>query len=262
MVHFGVGGGNNYGELGDGTNTAKYSPQQIGSDDKWVSIECGVFHTIALKSTGTLWGWGWNLDGELGDGTYINRNSPVQIGSDNTWLNSGGNAFHSIALHADGANFCATGTNSSGQLGDGTTVIKNIFVCNTNPCINPVVPTLSASSSANCGTVNTTLSIASGTLNNATNWQWYSTTCGGTSAGAGTSINVSPTSTTTYYARGTGGCVTPGSCGTITINVNNPPSISETHINVTCFGGNDGSINITVTADGVCGRRRRAIQRC
>src|SRR5207253_9089064 len=62
-----------------------------------------------------------------------------------------------------------------------------------------------------------------GTLNSATAWQWYSVSCGGTLAGTGSSIIVSPSATTTYYARGEGGCITPGSCGSITINVTTPP---------------------------------------
>jgi hypothetical protein len=89
-------------------------------------------------------------------------------------------------------------------------------------CTSPTVPTLNASSSSICGNQSSTLSISSGTLNSATNWQWYSTSCGGTSVGSGTSVNVSPVVTTTYYARGEGGCVTPGSCSNITITVTGP----------------------------------------
>ncbi len=87
-------------------------------------------------------------------------------------------------------------------------------------CVNPGVPTLSASSTTNCGTTSTTLNIASGALNGAANWNWYSGSCGTSFAGTGTSISVSPSSTTTYYARGEGGCASPGACGSITITVN------------------------------------------
>ncbi len=87
-------------------------------------------------------------------------------------------------------------------------------------CVNPGVPTLSASSTTNCGTTSTTLNIASGALNGAANWNWYSGSCGTSFAGTGTSISVSPSTTTTYYARGEGGCASPGACGSITIVVN------------------------------------------
>ncbi len=95
-------------------------------------------------------------------------------------------------------------------------------------CNSSTVPTLSTSSSTNCGTQATTLSIATGLLNSATAWQWYSGSCGGTSIGSGSSVVVSPAMNTTYYARGEGGCTAPGSCESITIAVNPLPNISST----------------------------------
>jgi hypothetical protein len=89
-------------------------------------------------------------------------------------------------------------------------------------CNAPTTPVLSATSSTICTGASTTLSISSGTLNDATTWTWYSGSCNGTAAGTGTSITVSPTATTTYFARGTGGCVTTSSCGQITITTTTP----------------------------------------
>ena len=60
----------------------------------------------------------------------------------------------------------------------------------------------------------------SGTLNDATAWHVYTGSCGGTPVGttAGSTIIVTPVPpSTTYYVRGEGGCVTPGSCGTIMV---------------------------------------------
>lgn len=42
-------------------------------------IAAGGFHTVAIKSDGTLWAWGNNFDGQLGDGTTTDKNEPVQI---------------------------------------------------------------------------------------------------------------------------------------------------------------------------------------
>lgn len=84
-------------------------------------------------------------------------------------------------------------------------------------CINPTVPTVSGIASF-CTGNSTTLSIGTGALNDATNWQWYSGSCGGTSVGSGTSISVNTAGT--YFVRGEGGCVTPGACQSVTVTQN------------------------------------------
>ncbi|MBN8679503.1 MAG: HYR domain-containing protein [Chitinophagales bacterium] len=93
-------------------------------------------------------------------------------------------------------------------------------------CAGPTTPTLSSSVSSICPGGSATLSIASGNLNSATNWHWYTGSCGGTSVGTGNSITVSPSATTTYYVRGEGSCVTPGSCASITVTVDVAPTFT------------------------------------
>lgn len=108
------------------------------------------------------------------------------------------------------------------------------------------MPTLSATVTTVCASQTTTLSIATGNLNNATNWQWYSGSCGGTSVGNGASIDVSPTTTTTYFARGEGSCVTPGDCGSITITVD-PVSVggSIDGSATVCSGANSTTLTLS-----------------
>jgi subtilisin-like proprotein convertase family protein len=104
------------------------------------------------------------------------------------------------------------------------------------PCNNPTTPTLSGTT-AICAGGNTTLSVATGTLNDATDWQWYSGSCGGTSVGSGTTFNA--TAAGTYFVRGEGGCVTPGTCTSITVtqtNVNNATTTSGSTITATQTG--------------------------
>jgi hypothetical protein len=93
-----------------------------------------------------------------------------------------------------------------------------------NTCTNADVPTVTASSMQNCGALSTTLSIASGALNSATAWKWYSGSCGTNPVGTGSSIDVLPSITTTYFVRGEGGCTTPGACASVTITVS-PPTV-------------------------------------
>ncbi|MCR9249680.1 MAG: SBBP repeat-containing protein [bacterium] len=85
-------------------------------------------------------------------------------------------------------------------------------------------PTLSATENVICSTGSTTISISSGSLNDATSWEWYSGSCGGIPVGSGTSITVSPTATTTYYVRGEGySCLPDATCASITIEFHNAP---------------------------------------
>ncbi len=86
----------------------------------FTNIAAGLYHTVALKSDGTLWAWGDNSSGELGDGTTNNQSSPEQIGTDNKWVSVATVLEHTVALKSDGT-LWAWGNNADGQLGDGTT---------------------------------------------------------------------------------------------------------------------------------------------
>jgi alpha-tubulin suppressor-like RCC1 family protein len=72
-------GWNWYGQLGDGTNTSRSSPAQVGSDTSWIYVASGEGHALAIKADGTLWAWGRNHRGQLGDGTTVNRDIPTRI---------------------------------------------------------------------------------------------------------------------------------------------------------------------------------------
>ena len=94
-------------------------------------------------------------------------------------------------------------------------ISNNVFAITTGtPCSNPTPATLGGTTTI-CQGETTTLSVTAGILNDATDWQWYTGSCGGTNVGTGTSITVSAPGT--YYVRGEGGCVTPGTCSTITV---------------------------------------------
>jgi len=117
-----------------------------------------------------------------------------------------------------------------------------------SPCLNPTTPTVTTTQNNICLGSSTTLNI-SGALNDATEWRIYSGSCGGTLVGttSGSSFVVNPTaSSTTYYVRGesSGGCVVPGSCGSVTINVSNI-NTSGAKSDVSCFGGNNGAAAVS-----------------
>lgn len=87
-------------------------------------------------------------------------------------------------------------------------------------CTDPDIPTLMASSTSVCAGDPATIT-ATGNLNDATAWALYTGSCGGTlvSTNATGVFTVSLTAATTYFVRGEGGCVTPGSCATVSIGI-------------------------------------------
>jgi alpha-tubulin suppressor-like RCC1 family protein len=118
-------GDNSFGQLGDGTTTAKPGPSKIGSG--FVAIFAGYSNSFALKADGTLWGWGANESGQLGDGSTSNRLVPTLIGSDYSAVAAGRIdvlnykkvAKFTVGIKTDGTVW-SWGSNYGGHLGDGT----------------------------------------------------------------------------------------------------------------------------------------------
>jgi alpha-tubulin suppressor-like RCC1 family protein len=81
-------------------------------------VAAGFYHSLVLKSDGSLWAMGYNFDGELGDGTYNSTSTPEQIVAGGVTAIATGDT-HSLFIKSDGS-LWAMGENQSGQLGDGT----------------------------------------------------------------------------------------------------------------------------------------------
>jgi len=156
---------NSAGQLGDFTAISKSSPVQIGGASTWSKVSSGNNFTLAIKTNGSLWGWGLNTSYQLGDNTQTNRNSPVQISVGRSFINVAAGFDHSLAIDTSsnlytwgnstsisvylfppsttfswtqvskGSSYTAAirsdgklftwGLNSSGQLGDGTTITRS-----------------------------------------------------------------------------------------------------------------------------------------
>ena len=87
-------------------------------------VAAGKWHTVAVKTDGTLWAWGANNSSQIGDGTYTNRLAPTQLGTATNWRTIAAGDLHTVALKTDGS-LWAWGINGYGQLGDGTTTDRN-----------------------------------------------------------------------------------------------------------------------------------------
>jgi len=106
---------------GDNEYSKIITVRNIPNPAEWTFVTAGYNHSLALKSDGTLWGWGGNNRGQLGIGTTNESHLPVQIGMDNKWSSVSTRYIHSIALKSEGT-LWAWGANENGQLGDGTII--------------------------------------------------------------------------------------------------------------------------------------------
>ena len=116
-------GYNGSGMLGDGTTGGSSRiPVQAQRLTSVIAVAAGKQHTVALRSDGTVWAWGYNNDGQLGDGTQLSRPLPVQaLGLANVVaVSAGQNA--TVALKSDGTVW-TWGSNFYGALGEG--IVRN-----------------------------------------------------------------------------------------------------------------------------------------
>ncbi|MEO6069697.1 MAG: T9SS type A sorting domain-containing protein [Chitinophagaceae bacterium] len=119
-------GENKYGQLGIGlvTTESQINPVQVGTDNNWMQISAGYNTVEAIKTNGTLWGWGDNMKGQLGTGKIYPPNAemrdslPQQVGTATDWLAVSTSKEHTIALKTNNT-LWGWGSNESGQLGNG-----------------------------------------------------------------------------------------------------------------------------------------------
>ena len=100
------GKNDDYGQLGLGDKVTRSSPAQVGTGTNWRLVApCAltIGPTLAIKTDGTLWAWGYNGYGGLGQNNQIDRSSPVQIGTGTNWVSASSGPYGScFALKSDG----------------------------------------------------------------------------------------------------------------------------------------------------------------
>ena len=132
-------GVNSNGQLGNGTMADSYTPVQVLASastalSNVIAINCGEVHSLAVKSDGSVWDWGYNGYGGLGNNLTTDLSYPVQVqvlSATTTYLSgvvdAKGGEYDSMALKNDGTVW-TWGYNSSGQLGTNNTKIGRAHV--------------------------------------------------------------------------------------------------------------------------------------
>lgn len=121
-------GRNAIGQLGTGTARDTSSLAQNGTGSNWTKIAAGANHSAAIKSDGTLWTWGSDEYGQLGNGgTNTALISPEKVDFATDWQKVYASEYNTFAIKTNGT-LWGCGRNNVGQVGDGTTSNKNVFV--------------------------------------------------------------------------------------------------------------------------------------
>jgi alpha-tubulin suppressor-like RCC1 family protein len=110
--------------VGDDIVFNKSSPVSVvGGFADWCQASAGGYHSLGLRTNGTLWAWGCNYHGRLGDCTLIDRSSPVSVvGGFTDWCQVSAGHKHSLGLRTNGT-LWAWGYELFGGLGQACSIL-------------------------------------------------------------------------------------------------------------------------------------------
>jgi alpha-tubulin suppressor-like RCC1 family protein len=130
------------GRLGQGsTGSSNPTPLQVTapSGTGWSILGLGADTSCAIRTDGSLYCWGKNIEGEVGNGNAPNdQNTPVQVGTATSWTTITGGYRSMCGTQLNRLVFC-WGGNQWGELGLGDTVQRNSPVQIPNYLARPVV---------------------------------------------------------------------------------------------------------------------------
>jgi alpha-tubulin suppressor-like RCC1 family protein len=139
----GMGWGYNYyGQVGNGAPTTTGcdcipTPTAVNGLSEVTQISGGYYHTLALRSNGTVMAWGRNSTGALGNGTTTDSSSAAAVPGLSSVIAVAAGSEHSLALLSNGT-VMAWGDNEDGELGLGTTTGPED--CGGSPCSKVPIP--------------------------------------------------------------------------------------------------------------------------
>jgi alpha-tubulin suppressor-like RCC1 family protein len=95
-------------------------PAAIATNLRFVDVRSGLNFTCGLATDDRIYCWGLNLEGQLGNGSSSQFSAtPVAVAGTRRWRVLRAGATHACGITLGGVTFC-WGSNTSGQVGDGT----------------------------------------------------------------------------------------------------------------------------------------------
>lgn len=86
----------------------------------WQQVATDGWHTLGIKTDGTIWAWGNNQAGQLGNSSNVTNLTPTRIDFDNLWSTVSVAPTTSMAIRSDGRLF-GWGDADYGEVGNGQT---------------------------------------------------------------------------------------------------------------------------------------------
>jgi alpha-tubulin suppressor-like RCC1 family protein len=122
-------GNNSQGILGIGDSVTRSSPVQVGTLNTWVSASIGNTTALLLQNNGYALSTGGAPANGYPQNPFVSRSSPIQIGRFETNNESvdtpNFNGSVQVLVKKTDGSLWSWGTNTSGQLGDGTSISRS-----------------------------------------------------------------------------------------------------------------------------------------
>ncbi len=188
------------------------SPSAPGTYNYYARAEGPCNNTICRMFTLTVRDTSYPVVGILG-------NTTICQGTSTTLTTNGGSLAPGASWkwYSGSCGGTLVGTGSSVTVAPATNTtyfVRAEGTCKNSPCKAAIVTVRDSSLPANsisgpstvCRGSSITLSVNGGTLGNGAIWRWFSNSCSGTPIGTGSTISVSPVTSTTYFVRAEGTC--------------------------------------------------------
>jgi hypothetical protein len=129
-------GDNHYGQLGDGTKTARSLPVAVQGLTNVAAVSAGTTSACAVLADHTVTCWGDNSRGQLGNGTRVSSLVPVAVPGLNDITAVDVGDLHACALHATGTVSCWGWSGMLGPVEDAGDLLSPALVSNLTDAVS------------------------------------------------------------------------------------------------------------------------------